>query len=238
MGKKVVVIDKAKKSFVCSYSVTSGRGNHAVMWVSRYFLGTTILQPDANSAAMRLGNLVVINNSLKAIELKLNTDSKTLTWVKDFNISVGSHEGSVQRLPNGNTLVQKGMNSKVITELDDNGKTVRTVNAPGGVQRAYMYGPAYPGLKNYTSLKENTVVSPSCTGTFRYNAATGTGKITVTKSTALKRLRIYDLSGKTVHSASMRGREFVFTDGTLTAGVYYIDVYYSLGLFRTSFVKM
>jgi hypothetical protein len=238
-GKKIVVIDKANKSVVCTYSVTSGTGNHAVMWVSRYFLGTTILQPDANSTAMRLNNLVVVNNSVKAVEIKFNSDGKTLTWVKDFTYSFAAHEGSIQRLPNGNTLIQKGMNTSTITEFDDNGQTVRTVTAPGGVQRAYMYGPAYPGLRTYTNLKENPPVSPSGAGRFTYNATAGVGKIAFANAKGSPlRMRVYSLSGKTVYSASTRGRELVFSTGTLTAGVYNIDVQYSAGSLRTSFVKM
>lgn len=237
MGRKIVVIDKAKKSVIFSYTVSTGTGNHAVMWVSRYFLGTTILQPDADAAAMRVGNLVVVNNSIKAIELKFNTENKTLTWVKDFTNAFASHEGSVQRLPNGNTLVQNGMQSNGITEFDDNGQKVRTVVTQGSAQRSYMYGPSYPGLKNYTNLKRNAGMEPFGAGAATYTAAVRAGKITVVNTNgSLMRCRIYSLSGKIVFSASTRGNEFVFSTGALTAGVYYIDVRNGSGVFLKSFV--
>ena len=243
-GKKIAVIDKAKKSVVCTYVVSTGSVNHAVKWVTPYYSGTLIPSPDANSAAMRTNNLLVVNNANQAaqslaIEYTCNIAGSTLTEVKKITYAFASHEGSVQRLPNGNTFVQNGMQSSKISELDDNGTVVRTLNAPGIVQRALMYGPAYPGLKTFTSLKENSGISRSCAGTFALKAAAEVGKITVANSSkATARLRVYSLSGKTVFSASTRRREFVFSTGTLTAGVYYIDVHHASGTFRASFVKM
>jgi hypothetical protein len=240
-AKKLVVIDhKGAGGIIYTYSIGSSSSgfqdrSHAADWVQKYYIGTTMPVPGADTAAMRLNNLLVVHNSTEAVEVNFRTNTK----VKSFTYAFSSNEGSVQRLPNGNTLVQKGMQSPVITELDDNGQTVRTLNAPGGVQRAYMYGPAYPGLKTYTSLKENTPVSPSCDGRFTYYAAAGVGKIAFANSTGSPlRLRVYSLSGKTVYSASTRGRELVFSTDALQAGVYYIHVQHTMGSFRTSFVKM
>jgi hypothetical protein len=240
--RKLVVIDhKGQGRIVSTFLVGTSGYTHAAEWVHKNFLGTDIPVPGADTAAMRLNNLLVVNNSTEAVEVNLNTTTNTCTKLKAFAPNFfGQHEGSVQRLPNGNTLVQKGMGSKEIRELDDNGQTVRTITAPAGVQRAYMYGPTYPGLKNYTSLRKKAPASSIADGTFAYNTTVGVGKITVANADggAPARLRIYSLSGKTVYAASTRGKEFVFSAGTLTPGVYHIDVHYASGLFRKSFVKM
>jgi hypothetical protein len=237
-GKKISVIDKAKKSVVCTYSVTTGSVNHAVKWVTPYYSGTLIPTPDANKTAMRTNNLLVVNNSIQAIEYTCNTAGSTLTEVKKITYAFAAHEGSVQRLPNGNTFVQNGMQSPKITELDDNGTVVRTLNAPANVQRALMYGPGYPGLKNYTGIKTMTPV-PAVAGKFTYNAAVGIGTVTIGGSDAsMIDLRIFSLSGKTVYSSVSKGTTAEFSTGRLLAGVYYINVKHASGTIGAGFVKM
>jgi hypothetical protein len=234
--RKLVVIDhKGAGGIVYTYLVGTSGFTHAAEWVHKNYLGTNIPVPGADTAAMRLNNLLVVHNNTEAVEVNY----KTKTLVKSIKYAYDQHEGSVQRLPNGNTLVQKGNSSKVITELDDNGQTVRTVNAPATIARAYMYGPAYPGLKNYMSPVKTAGHSPACAYAFAYNTATGTVKISVAKSTGMSHsLRIFDLSGKTVYSVSMRGSEFVISTRSLAAGVYYIDVYSGSTSFRTNFVRI
>ena len=234
-GKLVVINHQGAGGIVFTFMVGTSGFTHAAEWVHKNYLGTNMPVPGADTAAMRLNNLLVVHNPTEAVEVNFRSNTK----VKSFTYPFEQHEGSVQRLPNGNTLVQKGMGTKVITELDDNGQTVRTVTAPGGVQRAYMYGPAYPGLKTYTEIRQDTPIPSSRAGRFVYNAAAGIGKIVLanTAGTPL-RLRIYSLSGKTVYSASTPGREFVFSAGTLTSGVYNIEVRYGAGSFRASFVTM
>ena len=51
----------------------------------------------------------------------------------------------MQRLPNGNTLIVSGY-SKKIDEVDDEGKVVWSMEAPGNINRALRYGLDYPGL--------------------------------------------------------------------------------------------
>jgi hypothetical protein len=237
--KKQVVIDhKGTGSILAVYKITTGSRSHAAKWVTKYFQGTTIPLPDANITAMRTNNILVVNNSIKAVEMNYNPTSKTLTWVKDITYQFAGNEGSVQRLPNGNTLVQKGMQSAAIAELDETGATVRTLNAPGSVARAYMYGPAYPGLKTYTGV---TTAAPAAAATakFTYNKAADIGKITIANSKGRPmNIRIVSLSGKTVYSASLPGTTAEFSTGRLLAGVYYIHVRHASGTFSTGFVKM
>jgi hypothetical protein len=235
--KKIVVIDhKGAGGIVYTYYVGSSGRTHAAEWVHKNYIGTNTPVPGADTAAMRLNNLLVVHNSTEAVEVNFKTNTK----VKSFTYAFASNEGSVQRLPNGNTLVQKGMQSNVIAELDDNGQTVRTLNAPGTVARAYMYGPSYAGLtKYYTSIKRNAPVPSSFANSFAWTISLGIGRIVVANTGGIPvHLRICSLSGKTVYSASTRGSEFVFSTGSLTRGVYYIDVHHAAGMFRRSFVKM
>jgi hypothetical protein len=235
--RKLVVIDhKGSGGIVYTYLVGTSGFTHAAEWVHKNFLGTNIPVPGADTAAMRLNNLLVVHNNTEAVEVNFRTKTK----VKSITYAFDQHEGSAQRLPNGNTLVQKGNSSKVIAELDDNGQTVRTVNAPGTIARAYMYGPAYPGLAKYnTSLKKNGPVPSPSADLFSFSLSRGIGRITFANdANSTVRLRMCSLSGKTVYSASTRGCEFVYSTGSLTRGVYYIDVYHATGIFRRSFVKM
>lgn len=154
--RKLVVIDHSGAGrVVLTYTVgTSGRV-HAAAWVTKYFLGTNIEVPDADKVAMRTNNLLVVyNGGDKVIEVGLASSN----LVKSLSYAFDDHEGSVQRLPNGNTLVTPG-NSKTITELNDSGTTVATMTAPGSIQRAYRYGYSYPGVSRLLT-NVLTVVSP------------------------------------------------------------------------------
>lgn len=152
--RKLVVIDHGSGNVLLTYTVgTSGRV-HAAAWVTKYFLGTTNEVPGAGLAAMRTNNLLVVyNGGPRVVEVNLATN-----LVKTFSYAFSDHEGSVQRLPNGNTLVLSG-NTTTITELDDSGNTVATMTAPGTIDRAYRYGYAFPGVSRLVT-NMLTVVSP------------------------------------------------------------------------------
>ena len=140
--KLVVINHNGAGSVLFTYLVGASGRVHAAAWVTRYFLGTTNLLPDADFAAMRTNNLLVVyNGGDKATEVSMTSSST----VRSLSYAFDDHEGSIQRLPNGNTLVTPG-NSKTITELDDSGATVATLTAPASIQRAYRYGYAFPGV--------------------------------------------------------------------------------------------
>ncbi len=154
----VVISHSTGNVIFTNYVGTSGRV-HAANWVSAYFMGTTNLLPDADFVAMRTNNLLVVyNGGTNAVEVSMVTSNK----VKTFAVAYNDHEGSVQRLPNGNTLVSIG-NTTSIIELDTNGNTVATITAPGMIDRAYRYGYAFPGVSRLVT-NVLTVVSPH--GTF------------------------------------------------------------------------
>ena len=153
--RKLMVIDHSGSgSVTLVYTVGSSGRVHAAAWVTKYFLGTTNPVTDANLTAMRTNNLLVVyNGGEQAVEVNLATN-----LVKTFSYAFSDHEGSVQRLPNGNTLVLSG-NTTSITELDDSGITVGTMTALGTIDRAYRYGYAFAGVSRLVT-NTLTVVSP------------------------------------------------------------------------------
>jgi hypothetical protein len=169
--RDLVVISHATGNVVFTNLVGSSGRVHAANWVSKYFMGTTNLMPDADYAAMRTNNLLVVyNGGTKVVEVSMATSNQ----VKTFSVAYNDHEGSVQRLPNGNTLVSIG-NTTSIIELDTNGNTVATITAPGMIDRAYRYGYAFPGVSRLvtnvlTIVSPHGTFTPSITTTNAYGA--------------------------------------------------------------------
>jgi hypothetical protein len=153
--RKLVVIDhRGSGAVTLVYTVGSSGRVHAAAWVTKYFLGTTNVLPDADFAAMRTNNLLVVfNGGPSAVEVNQATN-----LVKTFSYAYSDHEGSVQRLPNGNTLLSNG-NSTSIVEMNDSGGTVATITALGSIDRAYCHGYAFPGVSRLVT-NMLTVVSP------------------------------------------------------------------------------
>jgi hypothetical protein len=228
---QIMVVDKATKSLVYTYNITTGNLIHASKWVTKYFIGTNIPMPDANVTAMRTNNIVVVNNSLQVVEF--NPVAKA--FVKNIPFSFSAHEGSVQRLPNGNTLVNAANKSAV--ELSDDGTKIRTITLPGTVARAYMYGPSYPGLKNYTKLA-SALRPVAAAANFNYNPIAHSGKITVQQTEGqLLTVRIFASNGRMVHAAACRGNEAVFSTAALPTGVYIVESRHAAGSFTANVIK-
>jgi hypothetical protein len=235
-NRKLVVIDHsvAGGSVVYTYKVgTTGRV-HAAAWVHKYFLGTSTVMPDADTTAMRLNNLLVVyNGGDQAVEVNMTTNTR----VKALSYTCSDHEGSVQRLPNGNTLVTPG-GSKTITELDDNGSIVGTITAPGSIHRAYRYGFAYAGVARLTSaVREPLSAQPGAVAAFTcYQTANACRLIKVNPDGTPFTARIFSVDGKTVCTVSATGAEAMLPTGNLATGMYWVQVHYAAGTFRTSLV--
>jgi len=83
-----------------------------------------------------------------ALELKLNTSAKTVSKIWSYTggpaMSVGVL-GDVQRLPNGNTIVDYGLSGE-IQEVDSSGKVLQDIQVTGSFgyleKRATLYGPS------------------------------------------------------------------------------------------------
>ncbi|MEZ4650011.1 MAG: hypothetical protein R3E97_14720 [Candidatus Eisenbacteria bacterium] len=142
--RKVVVVDHSLASapVVQVYQVSGTGRLHAAAWSHRYYLGTDLEMPDIDEEAMRLNSPLVVDNGLDRV-VEYDWATSALTTIP---YSFSDHEGSVQRLPNGNTLVTRG-GSTQIQQIDDTGAVMRTINAPGQIQRAYAYGPAFPAFR-------------------------------------------------------------------------------------------
>ncbi|MGC3958302.1 MAG: hypothetical protein QM813_10285 [Verrucomicrobiota bacterium] len=182
--RKLVVVSHSTGNVVLTYLVGASGRVHAANWVTRYFMGTTNLLPDADFVAMRTNNLLVVyNGGDKAVEVGLAATN----LVRSFSYAFNDHEGSIQRLPNGNTLVNPG-GSATVTELDDSGATVGTISMPASVQRAYRYGYAYSGVSRLgtnrlTIVSAHGSPSPSGTSTNAYGTLI-TATVTSPETTA------------------------------------------------------
>ena len=87
-------------------------------------------------------NRIILNDPLVEPE---QPPTIIMPRIKSFKYEFSDHQGSVQRLPNGNTLIVNGY-SKKINELDDNGKIVWSLETSNRISRAYRYGLKYQGV--------------------------------------------------------------------------------------------
>jgi hypothetical protein len=237
--RRVVVIDHSVPGgqVLHDYSVPGSGRVHAAIWVHRYFLGTDTVMPDADPVAMRLNNLLVVHNGGdRVVEFTWGTGSTST-----IPFAFQDHEGSVQRLPNGNTLVTRG-GSATIRELDDAGNVVASMTAPGSIQRAYRYGPTYAGLSNLwpvSDVSEQPSMTTSPSVRFAYDREMETGRVVFSGSEGTSiTVRVFSLDGRMVHEGSAWGRMAAFSTKGLSSGVYYVQVPHTGGLYHTRFLKV
>ena len=119
----------------------SGR-MHGGSWVTDRYVGTDLVIPGSDAQKMRVGNVLTVSNGNKEV---VEVDPRTNQRVKTFKGEFTDHQGSAQRLPNGNTLIVSGY-SKKIDEMDDDGKVVWSMETPDRIARALRYGLNYPGV--------------------------------------------------------------------------------------------
>jgi hypothetical protein len=225
--RKLVVINHGVPggSIVRTYRVTGTGRVHAAAWVHRYFLGTDTVMPDIDSTAMRLNNLLVVHNGGDRVA-EFNRTTGVMTTIP---FTYQDHEGSVQRLPNGNTLVTRG-GSATIAELNDAGTTVATMTAPGQIQRAYRYGPTYGGAAGLfpSGVVVQPPVAPSSTVSFIYDRAAETGKLSFADLKGMPiAVRVFSVNGSMVREAATSGTVASFSTRGLPTGMYFIQVAHS-----------
>ncbi len=236
--RKLVVIDHSVSGgrVLRTYRVQGTGRVHAATWVQRYFMGTDTEMPDIDPTAMRLNNLLVVHNGGDRVA-EFNRATGVMTTIP---FSFQDHEGSVQRLPNGNTLVTRG-GSTTIVELDDAGNTVSTWHAPGAVLRAYCYGPTYGGLAQLfptdVAVEPSTETSP--TVHVVYDQATDRGRVFFAGfKEAPMAVRVLSVDGRLISALSTEGGEASFSMGGLPTGQYYVQVRYPGAAYSTRFVKV
>ncbi len=233
--RKLVVIDHGVNpgQVVHTYRVTGSGRVHAAIWVHKYFLGTSTVMPDHDAGAMRLNNLLVVHNGGDRV-----AEFTYAGVLSSIPYSFQDHEGSVQRLPNGNTLVTRG-GSTTIAELNDAGQVVATLTAPGPVQRAYRWGPTFSGLQQLFPDAVPDPPSSPATVRFVYDRATETGKVLLAEPNGVPAVvRVFSVDGGIVYAATTWGATASFSTESLASGMYFVQVRQAGGDFSTRFVKV
>lgn len=115
---------------------------HGGVWITDKFRGTDITIPEVDAQLMHVGNVITVSNDDNEL---VEVDPRTNKKVKTFAYELSAHQGSVQRLPNGNTLVVSGY-TNTINELDNEGRIVWSMETPEKISRAYRYGLEHPGV--------------------------------------------------------------------------------------------
>lgn len=115
---------------------------HGGSWVTDKYIGTDLTIPGSDAAKMRVGNILTVSNGDDEV---VEVDPRTNQKVKALKYDFSDHQGSVQRLPNGNTLIVSGYTSR-IDEVDDDGTAVWSMETSGKIARALRYGLNYPGV--------------------------------------------------------------------------------------------
>jgi len=141
------------------------KGQHATTWVNDYFPGTRKMLPGA-------GNVLVISNETKMgyeIVLPSANGVYSLTSGQAYGPSapfksiaipkMTGNEGSITRLPNGNTLVCNGMSSNSAVEFDSTGASVWTMSA-FGVTELFRIDSSYLGSTILDTGSVTTTVLP------------------------------------------------------------------------------
>jgi hypothetical protein len=233
--RKLVVVDHsvAGGPVLHTYRVTGTGRVHAAAWVHRYFLGTNTVMPDIDATAMRLNNALVVHNGGDRVA-EFNHATGAMTTIP---FAFQDHEGSVQRLPNGNTLVTRGGSTNIV-ELNDTGATVATLTAPGQIQRAYRYGPTYGGVARlFPNGVESEVPATSPAVRFVYDRSAETGNVFLAGSKQVPvAVQVFTVDGRMVCTESTWGTTASFSTRALSSGAYYVRVRHAGEAFNTKFL--
>ncbi|MHC5065381.1 MAG: aryl-sulfate sulfotransferase [Planctomycetota bacterium] len=115
---------------------------HGGVWVTDKYRGTDITIPGADENKMGAGNIITVSNEDNQV---VEVDPRTHSQVRTIDYEFSDHQGGVQRLPNGNTLIVSGY-SNTITELDAEGNVVWSMETADRIARAYRYSLDHPGV--------------------------------------------------------------------------------------------
>lgn len=128
--------------------------------------------PNGNITLFDNGNFRPGERYSRACEYKIDEVNKTATLVWQYRNTpdvVSGFMGSVQRLPNGNTLIGWGGTSPAATEVDSSCNKVFECSLPSGIwsYRAFKFE-----VSNMDSLRTANVRLPDAVTTFSYDANT------------------------------------------------------------------
>jgi len=143
-GTTLAVIDHSKPVAELVFKWDEGFSGrlHGGSWVTDNYVGTDIKTPDSDAKKMRVGNILTVSNGDNEV---VEVDPRTNQRVKTIKHEFSDHQGSAQRLPNGNTLIVSGYSNR-IDEVDDDGNVVWSMETPEKISRALRYGSDYTGV--------------------------------------------------------------------------------------------
>ncbi len=150
-GRTLAIFDHSNSSADLVFKWNQGFSGriHGGFWITDKYIGSDIAVPEADRQAMRVGNIITVSNDDNQV---VEVDPRTGKKVKTMNYEFSDHQGSVQRLPNGNTLIVNGY-SNIINEVDEEGRVVWSMETPERISRAYRYGLEYSGVSNLKNRK-------------------------------------------------------------------------------------
>jgi hypothetical protein len=208
---------------------------HDANWVPKYMPGTRKPLPGA-------GNVLVISNkTLKGYEIATSGAAGAYKRIagsaygpespySSFDITrMSSDQGSIQRLPNGNTLLAKGSGATGILEFDAKGTVVE--ETPWSAQEYFRYDSSYLGstlldvdvpsdvapVKPAPAITTPLQVVAACTGKqIDFTITNGTGRSA--------RFTLYSIDGKMIFEKILIGRTFSWNMHNQSPGLYVMKV--------------
>jgi len=210
------------------------RQQHATNFVLNYMPGTKKALPGA-------GHVLVISNSdKKGYEIVLpstngvyprTTGSAYGPTAPLWTLSIpnmSGNEGTIQRLPNGNTLISRGLNGNGIYEYDSTGTSVWTMNVSAAA--FFRYDSAYLGSTLLDTGNASAVINgeprPACLGIasaeyVSVNALPGKIRFDLSfREMAETNLEIFSISGKRVFGHSGKEKQIFWDTKGVPRGTY------------------
>lgn len=219
-----------------NYGVTGTaqlNGQHSGSWVPDTFPGTTDTLPGRR-------NIIIVNNGAdKAVEIvpagtgngiyPRTTDAAFAPASPLVNRSFAfqTGEGSIQRLPGGNTLLcaggvggTGGISSSKILEVSATGDSLWGFTPTVTTTRAWRYALTYMGKAGTSSIAANAGFSGENLFSLSTNPANGlvTVRLGAGQSNAL--FSVFTVDGVLLHSALVRERTLSWNAGSLGRGIY------------------
>ncbi len=212
-------------NYGCSGSYNLG-AFHCGRWVFNTFPGTNIEVPGG-------GNIILAHNDkdeVVEIELPGNGDGiyprdpgeaygpSSPLWTTDVQ-SLSSHQGSVQRLPNGNTLACNA--SGTIYEYAPNGNSVWSLKK--SCSKATRYAYSYLDPETYVKKKKGTA-SQAVTLSVYSSPITGNVNVSFANGKNNAEVKIFTMNGKEVLSQVVNQDHFIWDTRNQSNGIYVVKV--------------
>lgn len=199
---------------------------HCARWIPTIFPGTDEEVPGGGNA------ILIHNNRDETVEVELPGDGDGIyprnpgsafepdapAWTADIS-QMSDHQGSTQRLPNGNTLVSNARGT--IYEYAPNGSSVWSMSA--SCSKATRYSLTYLDMTTITKGK-NGVFSKNQGLNIYSNPMTGAVHISLDNAFPNAKLQIFTLNGQQVFSRNIDQHNFIWNTYNRPTGMYIVKV--------------